>query len=247
MDLRLQCRDGKTSFLREDRHCSGQAQTKPHKEDEGAGRHVEDGVARGEGCDGRDHHAQRGDEEGGDLQEHARVHRLHHRLLRRDPGAQPGANFLRQRGVEHRDAGVDLGAAHDVGVGAAGDHGGGEGDELHQLGSRLGVEAALDDLRDAESDGERGADGGEVGLDEDLVGAGGRGVAVEVVDERVLRLVDPVPEQERRGRPREHHGDADRAVEGDVAGHPERSRDDLSSIRMHRRISQLACTPKLFI
>ena len=81
-----------------------------------------------------------------------------------------------------------------------GDTSGGDGDEgKAHLKDGVGALHAVDELVASEGDGDGDGDGGAVGLADVGHGLGDGGVTVGVVEDGVVRLVDPLPEDDVEG------------------------------------------------
>lgn len=81
-----------------------------------------------------------------------------------------------------------------------GDTSGGDGDEgKAHLKDGVGTLHAVDELVASEGDGDGDGDGGAVGLADVGHGLGDGGVTVGVVEDGVVRLVDPLPEDDVEG------------------------------------------------
>lgn len=116
-------------------------------------------------------------------------------------------------GIHDVDTLSHLAESHEEDVG---DTSGGDGDEgKAHLKDGVGTLHAVDELVASEGDGDGDGDGGAVGLADVGHGLGDGGVTVGVVEDGVVRLVDPLPEDdvEGGGGGEEHTG-----LDGDVTG-----------------------------
>eukprot|EP00961_Rhodomonas_salina_P210518 2842487-Rhodomonas_salina.1 len=148
-------------------------------------------------------------------------------------------------GVEERDAGGDFGAADDEAVEGRGEDCAGEGDEAQQRSSVRRRAVRVDERGETDGHRQRRAHRQRVALEQRPRRHRRGRVAVEVVDQRVLALVQPRPQHKPRRRLRHrHHPDADRPIEGHVARHPEGPRDPRPCLGVQRRVDDAFGLPQ---
>mmetsp|Transcript_19548 Transcript_19548/g.48688 ORF Transcript_19548/g.48688 Transcript_19548/m.48688 type:complete len:209 (+) Transcript_19548:353-979(+) len=146
--------------------------------------------------------------------------------------------------VKERNSRVNLRASHDITIQTRGDDRRRKGNVFHEL-LRLGRRVSLlHKGRETKGYDQGGTNGRGIRFHERFVRHGRTSVAVIVIDECVLGLIDPGPKQERNGGCRSDHRHTNGPVVGNISRHSKGSGNDLSRVGMEGRFDDAFCLPE---